>query len=121
MRASNSRSQRFGRAMRHDPQTVLPTVADIMATVYRVKYHGEQSRSEITVLAADEDQAKEHARLRWAFLGEPLEPRPTLSVEATPWASQEMKDAIRTFEAITEYQARQEHYTREHPECDGAA
>lgn len=120
MRAANSRSQRFPlRAMRHEPQTSLPTIADLAATIYRVKYHGEHTRSEILVLAADETQAKELARLRWAFLGEALEPKPTLSIDSRPAMSQEMKDAILTFESPMEFQARQHAYRAAHPEWPG--
>lgn len=118
MRAVNARSQRFGRALRHDPPTPLPTIADIDAIVYRVWVEtGHGTKHGLLVLAANDEQARVHAALRLAFEGQP--PYPCVRVDAHPSDSQMSKDSILAFESILEFQNRQDAYKALHPEWEG--
>lgn len=100
--------QRWGhrRALTRQADVSELTDADCAATVYAVTYHGEQTRTQILVLAADEQQAKEFAALRWKFIGDALEPSAVLSAEPRNFCSGEIKAAILTFESPDEWDVR---------------
>lgn len=110
-----SRAQRWGprgtRSLVNPTRTVLPTEADSCANVYACRYHGEITLREEIVLAANEEQAKQQAILRWKFLGQTLGEHPTISVEKRPWANVS-RGAILTFESAEEFQARQDFHAR---------